>query len=199
MSTTGQAVINLLHQLPSDVTNAKTIQALNAAIADAWPTLGVMNIEDDAITLVASTPEYELSTLTMDQRFGVSQIFLTEDTALPDIVWRTCRQRYDPTTGYWTLILPSALYDGYAGKTLSLTYYTPQPAITALTTSIDLPESYLLEYVIFWYLKDARYSNEKSAPSMSDINWQEARMIETRKRYKRPIPQVSVATKDRMR
>lgn len=197
LGVTGTTIASRLHTLPASVTDAKTLKALNAAIDDAWPMLGELKYAADAVTLAASTPEYELSSLSIDQRFGVSQIFLTDESDLPDVLIRSCRQVFNPTTGYWTLVLPSSVYDTYAGKTLSLTYYAPVANVTALSDYINLPSAYLTEYVIFWYLKDARWSNEKNV-SLGDVSWQEARMIDTKKRCKVKVPFTIRVGKDKM-
>ena len=56
MTVTGTTISDMLFSLQAEVTTAKTIKALNAAITAAWPAIGIQKFANDAVTLVADTP-----------------------------------------------------------------------------------------------------------------------------------------------
>lgn len=198
MTVTGTTISDMLFSLQAEVTTAKTIKALNAAITAAWPAIGIQKFANDAVTLVADTPEYILSTLTLDREAGVNEVWITDVSTKPDIRGRQYRQRYDPTTTYWTLIVAPSIYNTYAGKKLSLSYYVPQAAVASLSTAIDLPAEYLFEYVVYWYLRDASGSVKNGGPTMTEIAMQEDRLDRVRKRNKRPVSSLVTLGKDSM-
>jgi len=157
MSTTGTIVKSSLPIADSILTDdAVLLRCLNAAIAKASPRILAIEYVADIGTLAQGTYEYSLSTLDgtthpVPTDIGISRVYVDEDsTNRPETLHRKdVRQRFDQSTGLWTLIFTPTTCLGYDTKTFSIEYHYVHPVITALGNTIDLPLNYLIAATLY--------------------------------------------------
>ncbi len=152
MSTTGTIIHDSL-PLESPKTAALTLLALNLAIRAAWPSIKISEYATSVATLVATTYEYSLAAVTPapDPKLGIAQVFIVENTTLPEVSHEAVWQRYDHSDGFFKLVFAPDITRAYPTKTVNILYQRPHTAITALTDTIELPDHYLTAYCMAWY------------------------------------------------
>lgn len=131
---------------------ATLIKCINAAIAAASPTILLTEYVADLGTLASSTYEYALSTLDGTTNplpyidYGISRVLIDEDSSdRPEALHRRdVRQRYDQSTGVWTLVFKPSTCVAWTGKSFSVQYHYEHPLIAALNETINLPLGYLI-------------------------------------------------------
>lgn len=177
VTTTGTEVLTAIpgEQPPDD----KIIGWLNAAISASWPHIKIREYAASAVTLVASTYTYSLSGVTpaLSRKLGVGKVLLNADSYNP-IEQHGIKQYFDETSGFagsWTLVVPSNIADGYAGKTLDIIYQHAHSLIDALDDTIALPLDYLLYYIKWLQISEkmeTQTTEQRSLPQLMNQYYQ---------------------------
>lgn len=153
---TGNTVKDGLPFDTSVITDGQIVNALNLAIAHAWPQFRLTEYEAGVVTLAAGDYDYSLAALTnLHRDLGVGVVYLVKDSDEPHVVRSDIRQIYDHSAGAWVLEVGSSLADTYSGKTLDVQYQYPHPTISAITDTIYLPLDYATYFVASWYAQRA--------------------------------------------
>lgn len=150
MSVTAAQVISRINKLFSNTTggkwtDAELLEAVNAAIDDAWPHMRAVS-QDTSQTLASTTYEYTPSA-TPEVEYGFALAYVSRDN-YPDALLRRVKQRQNGTA--FTVILPYDVTSTFAGETLKLLYNSRVARVDETTDSIELPLDYLWKGAALW-------------------------------------------------
>lgn len=165
MSITGTKLANLIPV--TNVTTAELLNAINWAIAHAWPQIKLTTRAENVGTLSASTFVYTLSALDPAPHpdTGVAAVYVQRGNGEPPVLERRVRQRYDQSVDAWTLIFSPDAVSEFDTKAFDVEYQYPHPPIDAIGDTIYMSDAYLVPAVMYWVAQrrltdqphDARY------------------------------------------
>ena len=159
MSITG-TTLRALIPATGATDDALLLGAIQWAVYNAWPSLKLMAREADAGTISASTFEYEL---TLDPEphpdIGIAAVYVDREPGAPPVLERRARQRYDQSSGKWTLVFSQAAAGLHDTRRFAVEYQYPHPTPADLSAEMDLPVAYLVPAVTYW-LAQRRLSDQ---------------------------------------